>query len=130
MKIQRSVTGVEDWETSKNEFSNSECPNLKGSKQKHLKGSLKNCKAFCLEEPGCTAVNYEDNSTDCILRGCKLPVVPPANNNFPTYDGYWLVSTGSFYKSWPQDLTTHQLPETSCPLSIHSLPNVCIIQIS
>ena len=80
------------WATSQNEFSDSECPNL----GKHWKDSLQDCKAVCLEDTICTAVNYDDSSTACILRGCTLPVLPPANNKFPSFDGYWLVSSGSF----------------------------------
>ena len=79
------------WETSENEFSDSECPLLK----KGNKGSLENCKAFCLETPGCTAVNYDNSSTHCVLRGCDLPVASPAENVYKTFDGYWLSSTST-----------------------------------
>ena len=78
------TTGEQTWSTSKNEFSN-KCRNLGQGR----KGSLENCKAFCLEKPGCTAFNYENRTTHCVLRGCKLPVVPPAKDRYPTFDGYW-----------------------------------------
>ena len=75
-----------------NEFSDSECRHMRRGN----KGSLENCKASCLEEPGCTAFNYWSSTTDCVLRACNLPVVPPSQNVFPHY-GYWLLpsTTGS-----------------------------------
>jgi len=87
----RAVRGEQAWETSKNEFSDSDCPNLNQGE----KGSLENCKAFCLEEPDCTAFNYDNSSTYCTLRGCKLPVDPPTVDASATFDGYWHSSTGS-----------------------------------
>ena len=87
--INRSFTGEPEWETSKNEFSDSECPNLKSGR----KGGLQSCKTFCLEEPRCTAFNYNSKTTSCVLRGCSLPVVPPKANGVKTYDGYWYPST-------------------------------------
>ena len=86
LRINHSLTGEQAWETSENEFSDSECPNLKEAN----KDSLENCKAFCLAERGCTAINYDSKSTDCVLRGCNLPVVPPTNNRLASYDSYWL----------------------------------------
>ena len=77
------------WETSKNEFSDSECPNLKEG----IKSSLENCQESCLNEANCTAINFDQSSGDCTLRGCSLPVVPPAQNDFPTYDGHWLLGS-------------------------------------
>ena len=79
----------EDWLTSKNEFSDSECPNLKNADM----GSLASCKVFCHETPDCTAFNYNSGSTRCVLRACKVPVVPPARDSYSSYDGYWLSST-------------------------------------
>merc|ERR1712025_1239816 len=55
------------WETSRNDFSDSECPNL-GFVQNA--GSLENCTALCLEKSGCTAFNYERVSTSCVMRRC------------------------------------------------------------
>jgi len=81
--------GEQEWKTSKNEFSDSECPNLNHGD----KGSLQNCKAFCLEEPGCNAFNYDSTSTHCVLRGCELPVVPPTTDVSGTFDGYWTEAT-------------------------------------
>ena len=73
------------WESSKNDFY-FECKWLwRGNK-----GSLENCKTFCLEVEGCTAFNYHSGSTNCELLGCDTPVVPPASDNFNGYDGYWL----------------------------------------
>ena len=86
-----SFTGELAWETSKNEFSDSECPLLKSK----IKGSLQICKAFCLEETGCTAFNWNRGKRRCILRGCKLPVVPPATNVFSGFVGYWISSTST-----------------------------------
>ena len=88
-KWPKQITGT--WKTSKNEFSDDECPNV-GAVHK----SLQNCKDICLETPSCTAFNYNKITTSCVMRGCSLagglPVVPPANNN--NYDGFWLP-TGS-----------------------------------
>ena len=98
MKINLSFTGDElVWKTSKKEFSDSECSNLGW---KHA-GSLENCKALCLEMSTCSAFNYENSSTNCVLRGCTLPIVPPAQNVHKTFDGYWKssASTGSFIES-------------------------------
>jgi len=81
--------GEQEWKTSKNDFSDSECPNLNHGD----KGSLQNCKAFCLEEPGCNAFNYDSSSTHCVLRGCELPVVPPTKDVSGAYDGYWTEVT-------------------------------------
>ena len=78
------------WETSENDFSDSECPNM-GIFQN--KGSLQACKELCLEMHGCTAFNYNSQTTTCVMRGCSLPVVPPANDNHDNFDGYWLSST-------------------------------------
>ena len=85
MQLIDCFTGEQEWKTSKNDFSDSECPNLNHGD----KGSLQNCKAFCLEEPGCNAFNYDSSSTHCVLRGCELPVVPPTKDVSGTYDGYW-----------------------------------------
>ena len=81
LKINYSFT---EWSTSKNAFSDKECPNLKNRR----KGSLENCKAFCLETPRCTAFNYRRATNHCVLRGCTLPVVPPV---YPhgDYNAYW-----------------------------------------
>ena len=91
LKINPSFTG-QVWETSKKEFSDSECPKMG---EKEYTGSLQDCQAFCLGQSGCTAFNYKSSTTNCKLRGCKQPVVPPAKNKLPTYDGYWLVAKGS-----------------------------------
>ena len=99
MNINLSFTGdALVWKTSKNEFSDSECSNL-GFVQNA--GSLENCKALCLEMSTCTAFNYENSSTYCVLRGCTLPIVPPAQNVYQTFDGYWKssASTGSYIES-------------------------------
>ena len=110
VKINLSFTGDEpEWKTSKNEFSDSECANLKLVQNA---GSLENCKDLCLdwrslgwtglEKSSCTAFNYADSSTSCVLRGCKMmPIIPPAQNRYPTFDGYWKssASTGNFIES-------------------------------
>ena len=111
MQTDLTFTGPHAWETSKNEFSNSECPNMGIVK---AKTSL-HCTFYCRATIGCTAFNYEtkfnnDNSstswarkwekmgpyaysklepTSCILRNCTLPVTPPAQNINENYDGYW-----------------------------------------
>ena len=88
MKTNHTLTGKEaEWLTSKNEFSDSECSYLKHGKRV---GSLAGCKVLCHETPSCTAFNYKRSSHGCVLRSCKLPVVPPAKDAWPTYDGYWL----------------------------------------
>ena len=62
-----------------------------------------------LETPGCTAVNYDNSSTHCVLRGCDLPVAPPAENVYKTFDGYWLSSTSTGdYKQVQNILRTNQ----------------------
>ena len=58
----------------------------------HHTGSLENCTALCLQESDCTAFNYASSSTGCVLRRCKLPIVPPAKNLWPTFDGFWQSS--------------------------------------
>ena len=87
IKMIPSFVGLK-WQTSENEFSDSECPNLKRMRNV---GSLENCKVFCLGDPACTAFNYNSDG-DCVLRGCTLPVVPPATSYYP-HHGYWLHST-------------------------------------
>ena len=99
VKINLSFTGDEpEWKTSKNEFSDSECSNLGYVPNA---GSFQGCVALCQEKPRCTAFNYEKYSTTCVLRGCPLPIVPPAQNHYSTFDGYWKssASTGSFTQS-------------------------------
>ena len=91
-----NVLGVarrgEVWITSRNEFSDSECPNINIGYQTIHK-SLQNCKDLCLETARCTAFNYNRMTTSCVMRGCSLPVVPPANDIVRQYDGFWLSST-------------------------------------
>ena len=96
MKIYHSFTGEPQWAMSKNEFSDSECSKLNPG----ISGSVENCKAFCLEQkdPRCTAFNYDSSSKNCVLLGCKLPVVPPAKNVAPTYDGYWHAPPGGYWE--------------------------------
>ena len=90
MKINLSFTGDGlKWKTSKNEFSDSECSYMM---YVHHTGSLENCTALCLQESDCTAFNYASSSTGCVLRRCKLPIVPPAKNLWPTFDGFWQSS--------------------------------------
>ena len=97
------------WETSENDFSDSECPNL-GIFQDT--GSLQACKDLCLEDAedadgsgsGCTAFNYNSNTKTCIMRGCSLPVVPPANDNNNHFDGYWPSSTSRGSCKQEQDM--------------------------
>ena len=90
MKINLSFTGDRlKWKTSKNEFSDSECSYMM---YVHHTGSLENCTALCLQESDCTAFNYASSSTGCVLRRCKLPIVPPAKNLWPTFDGFWQSS--------------------------------------
>ena len=99
MKINLSFTGDEpEWKTSKNEFSDSECQNLGFVPNA---GSFQGCIALCQEKSRCTAFNYENSSTSCVLRGCNLPIVPPTENVWPTFDGYWKssASTGSYKAS-------------------------------
>ena len=99
VKINLSLTGDEPvWKTSKNEFSDSECQNLGFVPNA---GSFQGCIALCQEKSRCTAFNYENSSTSCVLRGCPLPIVPPAQNYYLTFDGYWKssASTGSFIES-------------------------------
>ena len=105
MKINLSFTGDEpEWKTSKNEFSDSECQNVTHAQNA---GSLENCKDLCLDfshhlRYSCTAFNYADSSTSCVLRRCgMMPIIPPAQNRYPTFDGYWKssASTGSFIES-------------------------------
>ena len=96
VKINLTFTGDGlKWKTSKNEFSDSECPNLEFV---HNTGSLQYCKALCLKKSGCTAFNYKKSSTSCVLRRCDLPIVRPVHNRYPDWDGYWqsscLVSSG------------------------------------
>ena len=86
--INRSFTGEPEWETSENEFSDSECPNLGAPTVNDLQG----CKDACLERTNCTAFNYNAVTTTCILRGCKIPVKGPSSDNDGDYDGFWLSS--------------------------------------
>ena len=90
MKINLSFAGDDlKWETSKNEFSDGECSNLGFVPNV---GSLENCKKLCLKKSDCTAFNYANSSTSCVLRGCKLPIVSPVQDRYPTFDGYWQSS--------------------------------------
>ena len=73
---------------SKNEFSDRECSNISGGGGV-FSHSLKRCDELCRGEFRCTAFNYNDITKNCVLRACRLPVVPPANDEVAGYDGFW-----------------------------------------
>ena len=59
------------------------------------KDSLKSCKAFCLEERRCTAINYDEAIGDCELRDCTFPIAPPDEGVLFSSTSHWIVATGS-----------------------------------
>ena len=93
VKTKHRFTGTQVWKTSKNDFSDGDCPNLKRGGRR--KDSLQNCKNFCLETQSCNAINYNSGSKDCVVRRCTHPVVPPVKDRYPAYNAYWLADTGS-----------------------------------
>ena len=83
------------WASSKNEFADTECPNLGAASVNNLQG----CKDACLENQNCTAFNYNAATKTCYLRGCKSPVVPPTSDNYGGYDGFWLSSSSKLSRN-------------------------------
>ena len=77
------------WASSRNEFSDNECPNLGRASVNDLQG----CKNACLEKHNCEAFNYNSATADCILRGCKFPVMAPTSDNHDGYHGFWVCNT-------------------------------------
>ena len=100
MKTDHCFTETQVWKKSKNDLTDSDCTNLKSNARgvkgmKGLKkGSLQNCKNFCLETQRCNAINYDKGSTACVVRHCTDPDVLPVKDNYPAYDSYWLADTG------------------------------------
>ena len=80
-----------NWKTSKNDFSDRECPNINGGKTIHV--SLQGCKGVCMEKQGCTGFNYNHKTRSCVMRGCSLPVKPPARNHYDDEYAFWLALT-------------------------------------
>ena len=78
----------EVWKTSKNDFSNRECPNIG-----RVRESLQGCKDVCMVKQGCTGFNYNHKTRSCVMRGCSLPVKPPARNHCDDEYAFWLAST-------------------------------------
>ena len=76
------------WKTSKNDFRNRECPNIG-----RLRENLQGCKDVCMVKQGCTGFNYNHKTRSCVMRGCSLPVKPPARNYHDGYNAFWLAST-------------------------------------
>ena len=85
------LTG-EVWKTSKNDFRNRECPNIG-----RVRESLQGCKDVCMVKQGCTGFNYNHKTRSCVMRGCSLPVEPPARNYHDGYNAFWLAS--GFWRS-------------------------------
>ena len=83
----------EVWKTSKNDFSNRECPYISGGNT--IRVSLQGCKDVCMEKQGCTGFNYNHKTRSCVMRGCSLPVKRPARNHYDDYNAFWLASTTS-----------------------------------
>ena len=99
VKTNHRFTGQLGWKTSKNDFTDDDCTNLKiiekGVSMKGFnKGSLQNCKQFCLETKSCNAINYDKGSTACVVRRCTDPIVPPVKDNYPAFESYWLLGPG------------------------------------
>ena len=79
-------------------------------------GGLRKCKDLCLETPGCSAFNYNDLTTSCALRRCSRPIIPPAKDLDPHYNGYWLPIEPTQSPTLDQDsilLITGGWPTTS-----------------
>ena len=83
------------WKTSKNDFSNRECPYISGGNT--IRVSLQGCKDVCMKKQGCTGFNYNHKTRSCVMRGCSLPVEPPARNYHDGYNAVWLAS--GFWRS-------------------------------
>ena len=108
------------WKTSKNDFSDRECPNINENRipeslishqgckaasaagklcilsnggKKTIRVSLQGCKDVCMEKQGCTGFNYNHKTRSCVMRGCSLPVKPPARNHCDDEYAFWLAST-------------------------------------
>ena len=61
------------------------CPFLK----KATNMGLDECKTFCENTSGCTAINFNSGQRKCVLRECAIPVPPPAWNYGRGYKGYY-----------------------------------------
>ena len=90
--MNKDIFSGDAWASSKNEFADTECPNLGAASVNNLQG----CKDACLENQSCTAFNYNAATKTCFLRGCKSPVVAPTFDRYGGYDGFWLSSSGIF----------------------------------
>ena len=94
--MNKDIFSGDAWASSKNEFADTECPNLGAASVSNLQG----CKDACLGNQSCTAFNYGafNNAATkrCFLRGCKSPVVAPSSDNYDGFDGFWLSSSGSY----------------------------------
>ena len=71
-----------------NDFSNRECPNIG-----RVRESLQGCKDVCMVKQGCTGFNYNHKTRSCVMRGCSLPVKPPARNHCDDEYAFWLALT-------------------------------------
>ena len=94
-RIKHSITGKQDWQTSKNDFTDSDCKKLK--KDNFKTDDIEKCKYYCLRTQNCNAINYHRGGRgDCVVRHCTWPVLPPVKDNNPTSYSHWLVDTGSY----------------------------------
>ena len=72
-----------------NIWGNDECRHLRN----HPGSTISECKELCKQTKDCTAINYNEESADCVLRACGLPV-PKPQWNYPPYHGY-VIDTGT-----------------------------------
>ena len=66
-----------------------ECPHLKNHKT-----GLEECKAKCVKTEGCNAINFNSDSTDCVLRKCETTPPPKPKSENAGYKGYFLKKQG------------------------------------
>ena len=73
------------WKQSAKIYNNDICCHLKNIHNQQM--SLESCKSACLNEKRCTALNWNGNSKNCVLRACPI-VSPNWDYHNSTYEGY------------------------------------------
>jgi len=72
-----------EWTKTNNIWNDAQCPNM-GSKG--FGNTVDQCQKFCSERAGCTAINFNPDNGDCVLRGCAMGTEPTWEH--PAYEGY------------------------------------------
>ena len=50
-------------------------------------GTISSCREFCVDNFGCNAFNYNQETGECVLRKCPSPV-PKPRHDYTTFRGY------------------------------------------